>query len=119
MTKIQGSKDCGNSPKNQFVQDVAVALETGEFSADQFGDDSLWYKESDQPLRGKSAIADALSGDEKPTVVTVEHAISHGKVGAASGETTLKSGKVRRFSHVFEFTTTKGNAVAVVKSYAS
>ena len=30
MTKIEESRDCGNSPKNSFVQTVAIALETGE-----------------------------------------------------------------------------------------
>jgi len=30
MVEITGSRDCGNSPKNQFAQDVAIALETGQ-----------------------------------------------------------------------------------------
>ena len=35
----------------------------------------------------------------------------------ASGESALSDGTQRRFCHVFEYTSTKGNRVAVIKSY--
>ncbi|SMC99197.1 hypothetical protein [Primorskyibacter flagellatus] len=38
MTEIIGSPDCGNSPKNKFVQDIAIVLEYGAGKAEQFGD---------------------------------------------------------------------------------
>ena len=117
MTDIQGSKDCGNSPKNKFVQDVVIALETGEFLSDGFSDKLVWYKNSDQALEGKTAIVSVLKGAAKPTSITVDHAISHGKVGAANGKLTLANGHTRRFAHIIEFTSTKGNKVAVIKSY--
>lgn len=118
MTKIQGSSDCGNSPKNKFAQDVAVALETGEFLADGFSDDLVWFKNADPPLEGKAAVTSALEEKAKPTSIVVDHAISHGKVGAANGEVTLANGHKRRFSHIIEFTSTKGNKVVAVKSYS-
>ena len=118
MTKVQGSSDCGNSPKNKFAQEVAIALETGEFLADGFSDDLVWYDNTDEPVQGKAAVVSALDGAAKPTSIVVDHAIAHGKVGAANGEVTLASGYKRRFSHIIEFTSTKGSKVAVVKSYS-
>jgi len=50
-------------------------------------------------------------------VVTDEHAIAHGQVGAASGLTQLADGSERRFSHVMEFKTAKADRVATIKSY--
>ncbi|TWU55845.1 hypothetical protein Poly59_21480 [Rubripirellula reticaptiva] len=32
MTKVTESGDCGNSPKNHVVQNIAIALETGKVS---------------------------------------------------------------------------------------
>lgn len=114
--QVHGSKDCGNSPKNKFVQDVAVAMECGEAMPDAFSEDVTWEQPA-QPIFGKDAVLDYLGSLTKPTSVTVQHAISHGKVGAASGEVTLENGQIRRFCHMFEFTNSKANCVAVVRSY--
>lgn len=35
MTKVVESKDCGNSPKNLFVQTLAVSIERGDCAAFQ------------------------------------------------------------------------------------
>ncbi len=116
MIQVQGSKDCGNSPKNKFVQDVSVAMECGEAMPDAFSEDVAWEQPALQ-ISGKDDVLDYLGSLAKPTSVTVRHAISHGKVGTASGEVTLENGHIRRFCHVFEFTNTKANCVAVVRSY--
>lgn len=117
MTQVQGSKDCGNSPKNKFVQDVAVAIECGEVVPDAFSEDVTWELPSTEPVSGKSTVFEHLGSRPRPHSVTVLHAISHGKVGAASGEVTLENGQTQRFCHVFEFTNAKANCVAVVRSY--
>ncbi|MGP0173269.1 hypothetical protein ACSVIJ_15495 [Pseudomonas sp. NCHU5208] len=118
MTEIHGSGDCGNSPKNRFVQDVAIALETGQAMREGFSNDAVWEGIADAPIKGRSAIAKVLAAKTKPTAAVIEHAISHGKVGAASGVVTFANGQKRRFSHVLEFTNTKANCVAVIKSYS-
>lgn len=118
MTKITGSEDCGNSPKNQFAQDLAVALEIGKAKSEDFSEDVTWDQDSDSSINGRDALLKELSARAEPASITVDHAISHGKVGAASGEVTLGNGHRRRFSHVFEFTNTKANCVSVIKSYA-
>ncbi len=117
MPLIQGSKDCGNSPKNQFVQDVSVALECGEALPEAFSEDVIWEQPATQPMSGKTALLEHLGSRPKPASITVLHAISHGKVGAANGEVTFADGQTRRFCHVFEFTNTKANCISVIKSY--
>ncbi|WEX07510.1 hypothetical protein [Chelativorans sp. AA-79] len=118
MTEVTRSRDCGNSPKNKFVQEVAVALETGEATTLDFSEDVVWEGVSDEPIHGIGALIQVLADRTAPVAVTVEHSISHGKVGSASGQTTLGNGRSRRFSHIFEFTNTKANRVAVIKTYA-
>ena len=118
MTKIQGSKDCGNSPKNGFTQDVAIALESGKAEASLFSEDAVWNRSIDSPIDGRDEIMKYLASQAEPTEITVDHAVSHGKVGAASGEVVFANGHRRRFCHVLEFTSAKANCVSVVQSYS-
>jgi hypothetical protein len=118
MPVIQGSKDCGNSPKNQFVQDVSVALEGGDALSKAFSEDVTWEQPATQLISGKNALTDYLASRPKPASITVLHAISHGKVGAANGEVILANGQTRRFCHVFAFTNTKANCISAIKSYS-
>ena len=118
MTEIHGSRDCGNSPKNKFVQDIAIALETGEAVPQDFSEDVVWEGASEEPINGRRALFQELARRTTPIAITVEHAISHGKIGSASGEAALGNGRSRRFSHIFEFTNAKANRVAVIKTYA-
>lgn len=76
------------------------------------------WEQSNAEIRGADAIKDALASLEVPASIVVEHAICHGRTGATSGICTLPSGAKRRFSHVIEYTNTKANKVAKVKSYA-
>ena len=120
MTKIEESRDCGNSPKNSFVQTVAIALETGEALPEAFSDAVVWHGAGTEPLKpleGIEAVQAHLDSLMAPVAVVIEHAISHGRTGAASGEVTLADGRTRRFAHVLEFTSAKANRVAVIKSY--
>ncbi|MGX1500410.1 hypothetical protein ACSSV1_005475 [Labrenzia sp. MBR-25] len=118
MTQVHGSKDCGNSPKNKFVQDVAVSLECGDAVPSAFSEDVIWEHPSKGPISGRDAVFEDLGTRPKPSCVVVQHAIAHGKVGAASGEVAFTNGDTRRFCHVFEFTNTKANCVAIVRTYS-
>ena len=117
MTRIQGSRDCGNSPKNQFVQDAAIALEKGDGPATIWSEDVIWQGIAETPVTGRDAVSNLLAKKTAPAEIVIEHAISHGKVGAACGETLLASGQKYRFSHVFEFTNAKADCIATIKSY--
>jgi hypothetical protein len=118
MPKVLGSKDCGNSPKNRFVQDVAVALESGKAEPENFSLEVTWDQLSAEQIMGRPAVLKKLAARVEPATIVIEHAISHGKVGAANGEVILGNGHRRRFSHVLEFTNHKANCVAAIKSYA-
>ena len=116
MVAVKGSRDCGNSPKNRFAQSIGVAIESGEFLEDAFPDEMIWEHPGGK-ANGSEAVMVALAKVEQPASIVVEHAITHGKAGATSGVATLTNGKERRFSHVIEFTNTKANKVAKIKSY--
>lgn len=115
MTIVRGSTDCGNSPKNLFVQTVAVALVSGELIADAFAKGASWHHPAGV-MEGRSAIGEWLAQQPKPTEVTIAHAISHGRVGAASG-TLILDGQESRFAFIVEFTSTKANVVSRIESY--
>ncbi|WFE76060.1 hypothetical protein [Roseinatronobacter sp. S2] len=117
MTEIIGSKDCGNSPRNRFAQHVAITLETGRIEAGTVSDAVIWQRPTGAVVQGFVALDQALAGGTACKSVTVGHAISHGRTGMACGETVLSDGTRRRFCHVFEYTNTKGNCVAVIKTY--
>ncbi|NGQ92851.1 hypothetical protein G5V65_18320 [Rhodobacter sp. HX-7-19] len=116
-TEIIGSADCGNSPKNAFVQDIAIALETGVASVEIFDPEITWARTSTKTLEGQAGVLQALSSTPQVIRVVVQHAISHGKIGAANGDTLLANGVKRPFCHVFEFTNGKARSVVSITTY--
>lgn len=117
MTRIVRSPDCGNSPKNLLAQEIAIALECGE-TPDALSEVCVWQTSGGAHLTGRAVISKALNDQARPAVLTIDHALSHGKLGAASGETTLEDGRIRRFCHVFEFSTAAGRSVKAISSFA-
>jgi hypothetical protein len=83
LTDIQRSRECGNSPKNSLVQETAIALEVGRLDPDHLDDDGIWERSLGETLIGKSAVLHGLAQTPKPSAVTIERAISHGRIGAA------------------------------------
>lgn len=117
MTKVQVSRDCGNSPKNKFVQKIALAMEAGGARLEDFSEDVVWERTAEEQIIGRDALIRVCAAKASPASVTIEYAISHGKTGAASGHARFETGETRRFSHVLEFTSAKANRVSVIKSY--
>ena len=118
MTEIKGSKDCGNSPKNKLVQDIAIGLAVGEIVPELIHDDIVWQRTGDEGVSGREDLMNMLVNQAAPESITVDHAVSHGKVGAASGEVVLANGHRRRFCHVIEFTSVKATCISAITSYA-
>ena len=75
MVKIKEAEDCGNSPKNRLVQDVAVAFETGDLSDDIFDDALEWRRNDAAPVVG---------GSLPPPVVATPSRWRHAGGGARS-----------------------------------
>jgi hypothetical protein len=120
MTRVVRSKDCGNSPKNQLVEDLAVALSTGDRGtvARLVTDDAQWRVIGGNTLRGREAVLQAIEHVDRGSIVmlTVWHVITHGKSGAVNG-TIQNADGTREFCDVFEFESAKGTSISQVTSY--
>lgn len=121
MTEVIRSGDCGNSPKNVFVETLAVALATGDRDVvlASIVDDVRWRVVGDEPTLGKDEIADALraNGKRKPKRVVIDRVMTHGRAGAVNGTVEFAGGKVCEFCDVYEFGSAKGNSVSRITSY--
>lgn len=121
MTRVITSEDCGNSPKNIFVQDLTIALAKGDskFVLDNVTDDIRWNRIGDELIDGKNNFAEALkkSKDNKTAQLTIHHVATHGKAGAVNGTSKLKNGKTHAFCDVYEFSNAKGTAIKEITSY--
>jgi hypothetical protein len=120
VTEINRSGECGNSPKNQLVENVSVALATADVDAlsEWVTDEARWEVVGGPTARGRSDLAAAVerAGREEPTAVIIEHVVTHGKAGAVSGRVAFGQ-RTREFCDVYEFSTARGTHVQSVKSY--
>jgi hypothetical protein len=121
MTSVVESKDCGNSPKNRLVQTLAVSIERGNRAGFLrcITERISWLYPGKAAIVGSAATGDLLEAvrSQAPLRIEVEHAISHGKSGAANGIVHLASGSRIRFCHIIEFASVKGDRVAFITSY--
>lgn len=117
MTKLNRSADCGNSPKNKMVEDIGIALEVRdtEFLSSVLDSEAVWSCSSSIATTTEK-ILHTLSSLDKPAALTIDHVMSHGKVGAVNGFAEGRKGE-QRFCHVIEFTSTKCNRVKRIESY--
>ena len=121
MTKVITSEDCGNSPKNIFIQDLTIAFAKDDFKfiLDNVTNDIRWNIVSDTLIQGKDNFAKALEKmkSDKAVQLTLHHVATHGKAGAVNGTRKMKNGKTNAFCNVYEFSNTKGTAVKEITSY--
>lgn len=87
MTKIIRSKDCGNSPKNQLVEDLTVALLTHDLqtAAALTTEDVQWHLANGKSIHGREAVLKEAENVRSIQKLTVLHALTHGKSGAVNG----------------------------------
>ncbi|WP_051687206.1 hypothetical protein [Microbulbifer sp. HZ11] len=119
MVKISGSKDCGNSPKNQLVEKVAIAIEVGDLSfLKEYLDDEIIWERSDNLLAEGQEVSDHIEQRKnKLSSVTITHVISHGKIGAVNGVSTNNQGEQIHFCHVIAFSSVKFTRISRLCSY--
>jgi hypothetical protein len=117
MTKLNRSADCGNSPKNKMVEDIGIALERGdsELLSTILDSEAVWSYSSSITTSAEK-ILDTLRTLDKPAALTIDHVMSHGKVGAVNG-CSERGRDEHRFCHIIEFTSTKCNRVKRIESY--
>jgi len=104
MVQVERSADCGNSPKNQFAEELIVALLSGDVSTIESA--------------GALDICSGQMTGEPPTNIQIEHVVTHGKVGAVSGTVTLSDGLSAGFCFVLEFATAKADRLSKVIRYS-
>ena len=100
--KITKSGECGNSPKNAFVEDFIIDfICANDVSAKTTEDARI------PPLNWKAV-----------TELRMTHAISHGRVGAGNG-VLISEGREIAFAVMVEFANTKGDRVKTVSVYSA
>ena len=122
MIKIVRSKDCGNSPKNKFVEELEIALAKRdvEFLLNSVTDDIHWNIVGQKSVRGRDAFLEALKRIPRPSEVTeifIKHVVTHGKAGSVNGVCRRKDGKTYGFCTVYEFGNAKGANVREITHY--
>ncbi|MEQ9316012.1 MAG: hypothetical protein RLN72_09170 [Henriciella sp.] len=116
--RISRSGECGNSPKNELVEDIAILLAERNVAGqeDLLTDDFKGVEAGDPMSRGRDAFLRHLSGKPAAEAITVFHVSSHGRVGAVNGEMVARTGLVA-FCHVVEFGNLDANTVKTITSY--
>ncbi len=121
MPKIERSPDCGHSPKNQLLEELAIARVTNDTVtlAKLLSDNISWTIVGQPPIEGKDPVLDAISKQRvlSLSALTVYHVTQHGKIGAVNGQIRIRGGKTMDFCDMCEFANTKGTAVASITSY--
>jgi hypothetical protein len=118
MTKVIVHEDCGNSPKNLFVQKLitAIARKDLKFMLKHVSDDIRWNIVGSRVYVGKEEVTRLLEGIEVDEL-TIRHIATHGRAGSGDGTLKLKSRKTQAFCDVFDFTNAKGEAVKEITTY--
>ena len=121
MTRVIVSEDCGNSPKNIFLEKLTVAFAKcdSKFILSSVTDDIRWNIVGDKLIQGKDSITKALEQmkNDKAVELTIHHIATHGKAGAVNGTTKFKNGNTRAFCDVYEFNGVKGTSIKEITSY--
>lgn len=120
MTRVIIGEDCGNSPKNIFVQEITIALAKGDVKSvlNSLTEDIRWNIVGDRVLQGTEQFVEALQAkkNEKVVELNIHHIATHGKAGAVDG--TLKfENRSLAFCYVYEFSNAKGIAIKEITSY--
>lgn len=122
MTRIIASEDCGNSPKNMFLEKLTIAYARGEIELllNSVTESIRWNIIGEKFVQGKDDFAHALQQTKNTKVLelTIHHVITHGKAGAVNGMLKLESGTTRAFCDIYEFSGAKGTKVNEITSYS-
>jgi hypothetical protein len=120
MMRVIIGEDCGNSPKNIFVQEITIALAKGDLQSvlNRVTDDIRWSVVGDRVIEGGDRFAEALQEkkNDKALELNIDHVATHGKTGAVDGRIRFKN-KTLAFCHVCGFSNAKGDAIKEITSY--
>jgi hypothetical protein len=115
MPEVIRAADCGNSPKNQRAEDIALALfGAGDLPEDMIAQDAVWDR-AGGALSGREAILDAIA-PEGIVRIAVDQVVTHGRAGSVSGRIT-RAGQTRLFCHVIRFSSASARQIAHIVSF--
>ena len=121
VTQVYPSEDCGNSPKNQFVEKLSIALATGDLPEvlARVTDAVVWKLVGKTTWQGKEAVCQAVEQQAQPPLreLTILRVTTHGKVGAVNGTACQQDGTIYEFCHVYEFSNARATHVQSITSY--
>jgi hypothetical protein len=121
MTRVIISEDCGNSPKNTFVEKLVIAIAKGDskFMFASVTDDIRWNFVGGRQIGGKADFIKAFEQmkNNKVLELSIDHIATHGKAGAVDGKIKMESGKTFGFCDVFEFNGAKATSICAITSY--
>ena len=121
MIDISINKDCGNSPKNLFLQRLTIAFAEGDVETilEVVAQDFCWNKIGKMLILGKENLTKELVDFNNTAVkeLTIMHALTHGKAGAVDGRIKYSNGKMVAFCDVYEFTSAKGLLIKEITSF--
>jgi hypothetical protein len=119
--QIRRSPDCRNSPKNLFIEELAIALTTQDIEgvSSSISDQVRWKVVGRSTARGRQEFIKALPRifPSGARALQIGRVVSHGRAGAVNGTIELNNGEVTEFCHVIEYTNAKGTSVGQVTSY--
>ncbi len=120
--QINRSSDCGHSPKNRVLEDLAIARWTLDSAklVELLSEDVELHVVGKPPIRGReSVIAAGRQNILAPLrELTILHVSQHGRIGAVNGRVSTRKGNTIDFCDVCEFTNAKGTSVSAITSYA-
>lgn len=112
---IHTQPDCGNSPKQKFVEEVTRVILSGKLQeleavlvSNYVIKDATGRVDSDLK---EFSIALERSGFRRIKEAFIHHVVSHGRHGASSGTAELKDGELVGFAFFVRFGSAKGSSL--------
>src|SRR5690606_1731754 len=105
--------------KEAFAEKVAIAVLTSDAQMlpKVLTDDCVEVFPEGHDAKGDQAVLVAIGAlGAAPEVLTITHAIAHGRVGAVNG-TLIRSGKSAGFALFLDFRNTKADSISAIRLY--
>ena len=119
MGQVIRSSECRNSPKNAAVEDIVVTMFTKPQDFKEcLADDVTLHLADGTEIEGSDATVLYISRHVQRSfdILNVDHAITHGRVGAANGIVSI-NGRQTGFGVFVEFVNTKADRLKRIKLY--
>ena len=120
MGQIIRSGECKNSPKNAAMEEIAIEVfdATNDRLLERLADDVTLHLADGAVIEGNEATNRYIAQHVQRgfEILRVDHAITHGRIGAANGLLTV-GGDQTGFCVVVEFVNTKAERLQAIKLY--